>query len=138
MRQDAKERVIFYSNKISANNALIEKYKAQVEMLDECIKKLNTGIKDIEDAFFDASFLFHHYNIDEASWYGYHNADFEDRFVEAYNISVIKFRDIISTRLEAVEIRKNRICVEIADLAMENVKYRWLKSDAEAEDELPD
>lgn len=58
MRQDAKERVIFYSNKISANNALIEKYKAQVEMLDECIKKLNTGIKDIEDAFLTQAFYF--------------------------------------------------------------------------------
>lgn len=138
MGQDAKERVIFYSNKISANNALIEKYKVQVEMLDECIKKLNTGIADIEDVFFDASFLFHHYNIDEECWYGDHKTDFEDRFVDAYDSSVIHFLDKISSRLEDIEKMKDWLCAEIADLAVDNIKYRWLKSDAEAEDKLPD
>ena len=138
MGQDAKERVIFYRKKISENDDLIEKYKVQVEMLDECINKLNANIEDIEDTFSDTSFLSHYSNIDEEYWYGEHKADFEEQFMTAYYKSVILFRDKISSRLEAVEKKKSEMCSEIASLVMANIRYRWLKSDAEAETELPD
>lgn len=128
MGQDAKERTGFYMKKIVGNIDLIEAYKAQVELLDECINKLNANIEDIEDAFVDMSFLSQYYNIDEEYWYGNHKADYEEQFVSAYDMSVIHFRDTISSRLEAVEKKKRYICAEIARLAMDNFKYNFLKS----------
>ncbi|MCM1082614.1 MAG: hypothetical protein NC393_01215 [Clostridium sp.] len=124
MKQDTKERVQFFRKKISDNNVLIDAYKAQVEVLDECINKLNAAIEDIEDAFVNASFLSRYY-IDEELWYGAGKADFEEELIPAYESSAIHFRDAISGKLEAVENKKRHICCEIANLEMENFLYNF-------------
>lgn len=138
MGQDAKVRARFYMKKINENIDLIEAYKAQVELLDECINKLNANIEDIEYGFFDIGFLLHYYNIDVEYWYGEQKADFEGQLMMAYYKSVILFWDEISNRIEAIEKKRRYICAEIASLVMDNFKYNFFKSEAETEMESPD